>query len=76
MLGFFYLKTKYLYINYTAMSKKIMITESQLLRLVESNKKQITESKEEKVIVETKSEEKTKINESVEKIKADFKRFM
>ena len=58
------------------MSKKIMITESQLLRLVESNKKQITESKEEKVIVETKSEEKTKINESVEKIKADFKRFM
>jgi hypothetical protein len=74
MLGFFYLKTKYLYINYTAMSKKIKITESQLLRLVESNKTQITESKKAKVVAETK--EKIKINESVNKIKADFKRFM
>ena len=56
------------------MSKKIIITESQLLRLVESNKTQITESKKAKVVAETK--EKTKINESVNKIKADFKRFM
>ena len=76
MLGFFYLKSDYLYINYTAMGKKIKITESQLQRLVENNNKQIDESKEEKVVVETKTEETNKINESVNKIKADFKRFM
>ena len=58
------------------MSKKIKITEDQLVRLVQNNN-QITESKNEEVVVEeTKTEEKVEINESVEKIKADFKRFM
>jgi hypothetical protein len=47
--------------------KKIKITEEQLKRLVENKSKQVSESKE--------SKEKTPVNEAVEKIKSDFKRF-
>jgi len=49
--------------------KKIKITEEQLKRLVENKTKQVNES------VEVKEEVKPVINEAVEKIKSDFKRF-
>ena len=54
------------------MGTKIKITEDQLKRLVANQ--QIIENKEKVVEVE-KTEEVKQINEAVEKIKSDFKRF-
>ena len=53
---------------------KIKITEEQLKRLLENKTKQIAESVEE--TIETTEEKKEIVNESVEKIKSEFKRFI
>ena len=57
------------------MKKKIVITESQLKKLVESTSKE-KKSKSVEKLTESKKEKLPQTNESVEKIKADFKRFM
>lgn len=56
--------------------KKIKITEDQLKRLVENKTKNINESVEETEVKLEKTEEKEVVNESVEKIKSEFKRFL
>lgn len=64
------------------MGKKFKITEDQLKRLVENKDKfqeEPVESTEEETVDLPEEEEETddnQINESVEKIKAQFKRFM
>ena len=54
---------------------KIKITESQLQRLMEENAKMNKGTKKETIVVETAKVETKELNEAVEKIKADFKRF-
>ena len=57
------------------MSKKIRITENQLKSLITNKNRQIVEEKTENI--KQKVEEATPIvNESIEKIKSDFKRFL
>lgn len=56
--------------------KKIKITEGQLKRLVENNGKNINESVKETEEKVQQTEKKEVVNESVEKIKSEFKRFL
>lgn len=61
------------------MSKKIKLTESQLLTLMKNRKKEklveeptiVNESKNESIV-----EEPVVVNENIEKIKSEFKRFL
>ena len=54
------------------MTKKLKITESQLKMLVENNKKTIQVEN----VVEPKKEELPQVNEAVETIKSEFKRYL
>jgi hypothetical protein len=54
------------------MIKKLKITESQLKMLVENNKKTVQVEN----VVESKKEELPQVNETVEKIKSEFKRYL
>lgn len=54
---------------------KIKITEEQLKRLVENKNKQVVESVEEPV-KPTEEKKEEVINESIEKVKSNFKRFI
>jgi hypothetical protein len=56
--------------------KKIKITEGQLKRLVENKGKNINESVKETEEKVQQTEKKEVVNESVEKIKSEFKRFL
>lgn len=55
---------------------KIKITETQLEKLMKENAKEITETQKQTVVEESiNKEEEIVINEAVQKIMADFKRF-
>ena len=54
------------------MTKKLKITESQLKMLVENNKKTVQVEN----VVEPKKEELPQVNEAVDKIKSEFKRYL
>jgi hypothetical protein len=75
------LNYKYLYKNTYTMGKKFKITEDQLKRLVENKNKfqeEPVEATEEEMVDLPEEEEvdETQINEAIEKIKSQFKRFI